>query len=199
MTSRSPETLDQRIARVVREEIVVVPYDPAWPSRFEEEKARLLADLPAGLVRRIEHFGSTAVPGLAAKPVVDLLIEVTNLDEVKRRVVPLLDAQGCDYFWRPTWSDEKPFYAWFIRRDAQGRRTHHLHFVEAGFPQWDALRFRDLLRARTDLATEYQALKLRLAIEHPRNREAYTRGKADFIRRVAVQARPSTTRPNEPP
>ncbi len=125
------ETLEQRIARVVQEDVLVVPYDPTWPGLFRQEKEHLLSCLPADLIRRIEHFGSTAVPGLSAKPIVDMLVEVTSLDETKRRVVPILESQGYDYFWRPTWGDDvPPWYAWFIKRDSKGARTHHIHMVE---------------------------------------------------------------------
>ena len=84
------ETLEEKIARVVAEHVDVVPYDLRWPQRFVEERDHLRSCLPDGLVGRIEHFGSTAVPGLCAKPIVDVLVEVPDLEETKRRVVPLL-------------------------------------------------------------------------------------------------------------
>ena len=83
------------------EDVEVVPYDPAWPHLFDEERRHLLSCLPKGLFRRIEHFGSTAVPGLCAKPVVDMLVEVSSLNEIRKVVPPILEAQGYDYFWRP--------------------------------------------------------------------------------------------------
>jgi GrpB-like predicted nucleotidyltransferase (UPF0157 family) len=72
-------SLEERIRRAVAEEVVVVPYDSRWPKSFRKERQHLLACLPKGLIRRMEHFGSTAVPGLAAKPIVDMLVEVTSL------------------------------------------------------------------------------------------------------------------------
>ena len=72
------ETLEEKVARVVKEDVAVVPYDPRWPEMFQEEKEHLLSCLPNTLITRIEHFGSTAVPGLSAKPIVDMLIEVTH-------------------------------------------------------------------------------------------------------------------------
>jgi GrpB-like predicted nucleotidyltransferase (UPF0157 family) len=71
------ETLEQRIRRVLQDEVAIAPYDLRWPRLFAEEKDHLLSCLPQDLLRRIEHFGSTAVPGLSAKPVVDMLVEVT--------------------------------------------------------------------------------------------------------------------------
>src|SRR5262245_61556348 len=96
------ETLEERIRRVVREEIAIVPYDPRWPEMFRREKEHLLSCLPNERVRRVEHFGSTAVPGLAAKPIVDILVEVTDLTATRDRIVPILEGQGYEYFWRPT-------------------------------------------------------------------------------------------------
>jgi GrpB-like predicted nucleotidyltransferase (UPF0157 family) len=179
------KTLDERIHRAVHEDVSIVPYDPEWPRLFLEEKEHLLACLPRELIGRIEHFGSTAVPGLAAKPIVDMLVEVTSLEEARRRIVPLLESQGYDYFWRPTWGDDTPpFYAWFIKRDSSGKRTHHIHMVESHFEHWERLLFRDYLTEHPDVAEEYQRLKMRLAAVYPNDRMAYTKGKTDFIVRV---------------
>ena len=157
------ETLDERIHRVVQEDVAIVPYDPEWPRLFLKEKEHLLACLPRELIGRIEHFGSTAVPGLAAKPIVDMLVEVTSLEEARRRIVPILESQGYDYFWRPMWDDDTPsFYAWFIKRDSSGKRTHHIHMVESHFEHWERLLFRDHLTAHPDEAGEYQRLKMLL-------------------------------------
>jgi GrpB-like predicted nucleotidyltransferase (UPF0157 family) len=177
------------IARLIREHVEIVSYDPRWPDLFANEKSHLLSVLPGRIIRRIEHFGSTAVPNLDAKPIVDMLVEVSALDEVKARVVPVLEAEGYDYIWRPTsGEDVPPWYAWFIKRDSAGVRTHHIHMVEADFPQWESLAFRDYLRAHPDVAAEYAALKRRLAAEFPDDRVAYTKGKSDFIRQVTTSA-----------
>jgi GrpB-like predicted nucleotidyltransferase (UPF0157 family) len=186
------ETLEQRIRRATQEDVAIVPYDPRWPELFRREKEHLLACLPDDLIRRIEHFGSTAVPGLAAKPVVDILVEVTDLGATTARIVPLLEAQGYDYFWRPTHGEDgAPFYAWFIKRDpGTGTRTHHIHMVEQGFAEhWDRLLFRDYLIDHPPVAREYQGLKLRLASAYPNDRVAYTRGKTGFVARVTEQAK----------
>jgi GrpB-like predicted nucleotidyltransferase (UPF0157 family) len=106
------KTLQRRIDSAVRERVDIVAYNPAWPEAFERERAHLLDCLPRDLIRRIEHFGSTSVPGLSAKPVIDMLVEVMSLEETKKRIVPILESQGYDYFWRPTWGDNTPpFYA----------------------------------------------------------------------------------------
>ncbi len=170
--------------------VFIAPYNPAWSEMFEEEKAHLYACVPVGLLRRIEHFGSTAIPGMAAKPIIDMLIEVSSLDETKEKIVPLLLAQRYEYFWRPTFGENiPPFYAWFIKRNARGARTHHLHMVERDFEHWDRLLFRDYLRAHPETAKKYQALKLRCAQESGGNRVDYTRRKSDFIEKVTHTAK----------
>lgn len=184
------ETLEEKVARVVKEKVAVVPYDPRWPMAFEDERRHLRTCLPSGLIGRIEHFGSTAVPGLSAKPIVDMLVAVRSLDETRQRIVPILEGQGYDYFWRPTWGDDvPPFYAWFIKRDGNGNRTHHIHMVEADFEHWERLFFRDYLIAHAAVAREYGQLEERLGVLHRWDRVAYTRAKGDFIRKVTETAK----------
>jgi GrpB-like predicted nucleotidyltransferase (UPF0157 family) len=190
MAIQSMETLEERIKRVLQEEVSLAPYDPAWPRMFEEEKRHLLECLPKDLIRRIEHFGSTAIPGLAAKPIVDVLVEVSSLEETRASVAPLLEAEGYDYFWRPTRGDDgPPFYAWFIKRNADGIRTHHVHMVERDFEHWDRLLFRDYLIEHPETARDYEALKMTLARDFPNDREAYTEGKTEFVVRVTEAAK----------
>lgn len=175
---------------MLQEEVSIAPYDPAWPGMFEEEKQHLLECLPQDLIRRIEHFGSTAVPGLRAKPIVDMLVEVSSLEETKAKVAPLLEAEGYDYFWRPSHGDDgPPFYAWFIKRNSDGIRTHHIHMVESDFEHWDRLLFRDYLIENPETAKEYEALKMRLARDYPNDREAYTNGKTEFVVRLTEIAK----------
>jgi len=82
----------------VKEKVAVVPYDPIRPKIYEQERLHLLACLPTDLIKRIEHFGSTSVPGLSAKPIIDILVEVTSLDKTREIISPVLEAQGYDYF-----------------------------------------------------------------------------------------------------
>ncbi len=184
------EDIEERIKRVIQEDIAIVPYNPDWPQMFEQEKEHLLNCLPKELIRRVEHFGSTAIPNLSAKPIIDVLVEVTSLEETKKTIVPILKTQAYDYFWRPTWGDDiPPFYAWFIKRDLRGNRTHHIHMVEYDFIHWDRLLFRDYLIEYPDSANEYQALKLQLACDYPNDRVAYTKGKTDFIVKLTQTAK----------
>ena len=182
--NNSGETLEEKIRRVTAEEVAVVPYDARWPILFEMERNHLRACLPEDLVGRIEHFGSTAVPGLPAKPIVDILVEVADLQEAKRKIVPILEGQGYDYFWRPAFGDDgPPFYAWFIKRDAAGRRTHHIHMVEGDSELWDRLLFRDYLIAHPEAAAAYAALKTRPRRRAPRRPSGLYPGQDGFYRR----------------
>jgi GrpB-like predicted nucleotidyltransferase (UPF0157 family) len=180
------KSLQQRIEEAIREEISIVPYDAGWPNLYEHEAASLRLKLPDSLVIKIEHFGSTAVPGLAAKPVIDVLVQVSSLAKTRERIVPILEAEGYDYFWR---TDVSPAYAWFIKRDSGGKRTHHIHMVEADSKLWERLYFRDYLRDFPEEARRYAELKQSLAEKHPNDRLAYTAGKSEYVSAVTQRAR----------
>lgn len=180
------KSLEQRIAEAVREEISLVPYNPEWPVLFEKEAEFLRRKLPESLIIRIEHFGSTAIPSLAAKPIIDILVEVSSLKETRKQIVPLLEAEGYDYFWR---TDTQPPYAWFIKRNSGGKRTHHLHLVEADSKLWERLYFRDYLREFPAAAKRYEELMQSLSMKHPYDRAGYTEGKAKYVASVTERAK----------
>ena len=184
------DSIKDRIEKAIREDISIVSYNPQWPLLFESEKLQLLSCLPKDIVGRIEHFGSTAVPGLSAKPIIDILVEVTSLEETKKKIVPIMTEQGYEYFWRPTWGDDiPPFYAWFIKRNSLGERTHHIHMIEKDFEHWDRLLFRDYLIENPQTAKKYETLKLKLSKKFQGDRIAYTSAKTEFIIRVTKIAK----------
>lgn len=179
------ESFDDKLNRVLAERVDIVEHDPSWEKRYEAEVERLTAFFPPGAILRIEHIGSTAVPGLPAKPIVDILVGVEDLGFVEAEVAPRMEAAGYDFFMRPVLGDDGPRYPWFIGRDAEGRRLSHIHVALVGdVSQWDRLAFRDLLRAHPEAASEYAALKRDLAQRFGDDREAYTRGKSAFVRRA---------------
>ena len=188
---RLKKSLEERIEEAIREEISIVSYDPEWPNLFKDEAKFLRDKLPKSVIIRIEHFGSTAVPGLAAKSVIDILVQVSSSEETRTQIVPLLESEGYDYFWR---TDSSPAYAWFIKRDAEGKRTHHIHMVEADSGLWDRLYFRDYLREFPNEAHRYAKLKRSLSEQYPHDRVAYTEGKAEFIASVTERAKRYYTR-----
>jgi GrpB-like predicted nucleotidyltransferase (UPF0157 family) len=158
-----------------------VRYDPAWPAEFEAEKARLEPVLAPWLAGEIHHVGSTSVPGLAAKPVIDILAEVRSLEESRAAIEPL---QRLSYWWAPY---EVELMNWFCKPSLQ-HRTHHLHLVVPESRAWrEELAFRDALRTEPQTARAYETLKRRLADEHMHDREAYTVAKTEFIEGVLAR------------
>jgi GrpB-like predicted nucleotidyltransferase (UPF0157 family) len=177
--------LRERVKAAVGEEIEIVPYDSKWPALFRREAAYLRRVLPKKSVGRIDHFGSTAVPGLAAKPIIDILVEAKRVRAARGQIALVLRARGYDYFWRPTFGDDVgPWYAFLIKRNKRGVRTHHIHVV-TGHPvfagHWDRLLFRDHLIAHPSVARKYHRLKVRGATRHRGDRAGYTKAKAKFI------------------
>jgi GrpB-like predicted nucleotidyltransferase (UPF0157 family) len=164
------------------EPIRIVPYDPTWPERFERECQALEDAIGEWVDGGVHHVGSTAVKGLEAKPVIDILVGVKSLEE-SRACFERLGRLG--YLYAPYRSEEMH---WFCKPNPN-RRTHHLHLVPAGSPRFrDELAFRDYLRAHKDVAEEYEALKRRLAEEFRNDREAYTEAKTEFIRAAVGRA-----------
>lgn len=158
--------------------VEVVAYDPAWPLAFEAERAVVESVLARWLNAPAEHIGSTAIPGLVAKPVIDIMAPVSTL-EASRPAIEAAATAG--YLFFPYRPDEMH---WFCK-PSPGFRTHHLHLVPLGSTLWDErLAFRDALRNNPSLAMEYAGLKLRLATQFRWDREAYTDAKTPFIRRV---------------
>ena len=182
------EILKQKIQQLVREEIEIVSYNPSWPRLFEKEKIFLQDNLPDDIVIRIEHFGSTAVPGLSAKPIIDILVEVTSLEETKKRVVPFLESEGYEYLWRPTIGNQPPYYAWFIKRNSKGIRSHHIHMVESDSEIWKRLFFRDYLKDFPAEAKRYDTLKRTLAKRYSHDRIEYTKQKSAYIQKITDKA-----------
>jgi len=159
----------------------VHPHDPRLLLAAEAERARLADVLAPWLVDGVEHVGSTAVPGLAAKPVIDLMASVRDLDEAVTQAGDALAADGWCYV--PPELDARPYRRFFVMPDESGQhRAAHLHLIKAGHPRWaEQLAFRDALRRDGELARQYGELKKQLAARHPGDREAYTAAKAAFV------------------
>lgn len=180
---------EKRLKALAKEQIEVVPYDPAWPARYLEVEKEIKRVMPRRLIQRIAHIGSTAVPGLFAKPVIDVQVEVSEPEEVRDLVAPLMEEAGFEHLWRPSIGDAAPYYSWFILRDADGGRVAHVHAVRPGQASVDRIVFRDYLCAFPDEVQRYAGLKLDLAKRYPKNRPAYTAAKTDYINTVLAKAR----------
>lgn len=158
--------------------VIVKPYDPRWPREFEDVRAELARALPSWVLS-IEHVGSTAVPGLDAKPIIDILVGVPSLAR-RLELQPILESLGFEY--RAT--DELPDRHYFPRTRG-GYRVHHVSVAEPTSRHYrNTLIFRDALRADRQLAERYAALKRRLARELGTVRFAYLNAKTDFIHGV---------------
>jgi GrpB-like predicted nucleotidyltransferase (UPF0157 family) len=157
--------------------VQIVAYDPRWPQLFTTQREHLAGILRRWLSGPIEHVGSTAVPGLASKPIIDILAPVTSLADA-RGAVPLLGDAG----WLH-WADDpnRSWRIWFLRPRIDAR-THHLYLIERGDPHIDELlTFRDLLRSGPDARRQYEQLKYHLAMMHRYDRDAYTQEKSTFV------------------
>jgi GrpB-like predicted nucleotidyltransferase (UPF0157 family) len=160
--------------------IVVVSYDPAWPLQYEAEKSRILAVI-APYVVCMEHMGSTAVPGLAAKPVIDILIGVRSLSDAPHFLPPLVSL-GYDYIQKHEAVFPERRY---LHRQENGQHTHHLHMVEPDSNFFKVqIAFRDYMRLHPEARDEYASLKLDLAQKFRHDREAYTDAKSAFINAI---------------
>lgn len=186
--------------------IVIADYDPAWVDRFEQERDLIYRTCGRDAFVRIEHVGSTSVPGLAAKPIIDLMPGVRSLGDAQP-LIRLLKTIGYQYvpeFEQP--SPERndpgmPFRRYF-RKDVDGVRAFHMHMVEAGSEFWtNHLRFRNYLRTEPVVAREYADLKRAIAAEFNASLTAssntnhgYTDRKGAFVEDVLARARARVAR-----
>jgi GrpB-like predicted nucleotidyltransferase (UPF0157 family) len=169
---------------VTDQRVEIVASDPAWVQQFAEQKTAVEAVLRGVLAEPVQHIGSTSVPGLPAKPVIDMLALVRSLKDATERVAEL-SAAGWLF-----WPDDpnRDYRLWFLRPTPEAR-THHLHVLELGHPQALALlAFRDALRADGKLRARYAAFKTELAEQFPDDRNAYTNAKTDFVDQVLRDA-----------
>jgi GrpB-like predicted nucleotidyltransferase (UPF0157 family) len=157
--------------------VALVDYDPSWPAAFAVQQAELSRLLRPWLTAPPEHVGSTAVPGLRAKPTVDIVAPVRSLQEAQA-AVPLLERNGWLF-----WADDpnRIYRLWFLRPRPEAR-THHLHIMQHDHAELrNVLLFRDALRSDAKLRDAYAALKQRLAEQHRLDRDAYSDAKTGFV------------------
>lgn len=164
------------------EEVHIFPYDPLWPAKFEEEKRMIEKKLGSWIVGGVHHVGSTAVSGLSAKPVIDIMVGVENFENAKS-FIEILSQLGYNYF-----PYKREVMLWFCKPSLE-RRTHHLYLMDPSGAEWKArLAFRDYLRTHTKTRREYEELKVKLAEKFKDDREAYTDAKTVFIKSVIRKA-----------
>lgn len=168
------------------DEVVIVEYDPRWSLMFEEEAAQIAEVLSKDMIVGIEHIGSTAVPGLVAKPIIDLLVSVRSLAEAKQVAVSPLEELGYAYWF----DNPDPQRMFFVKGlPPNSPRTHHIHIIESDSILRERLLFRDYLREHPAEASRYAQLKRHLAQQFSTDREAYTSGKSEFVQSVMQKVR----------
>lgn len=161
--------------------VMLKQYDTRWAELFEEEHVRLKAVL--GDEVEVQHVGSTSVPGLGAKPILDIGVGIEDFDAASASVESL---EKLGYTFRGEQGIPRRHY--FVK-GPDDNRTHHLHMLERTNPEWRKLLFfRDYLRAHPEALGQYQKLKTHLAEQFPGDREAYTNGKHTFIQDILNRA-----------
>lgn len=175
--------------------IEIVPYNKQWNTLFLLEKELINNSLGEKIALKVEHFGSTAVLGLSAKPIIDILVEIPQLtEELKASIISKMDKIGYKFIWRT--DDEEPYMNFVKGYTITGfeGQVFHIHMGDKNHSLWDRIFFRDYLREHPEIAKEYENLKIELAEIHKNNRETYTQAKTEFITRITEIAK-QTYRP----
>jgi len=163
---------------LIRGKVKVVDYNSNWPRLFQEEQEKLRRAL-GDKVGGIEHVGSTSVPGLASKPIIDMIAAVDNLSIYIELIEPL-SALGYEYMPERIFTDRA-----FFPKGPRDNRTHHLSLVLKDSDGWlSPIAFRDYLISHPETKKQYQELKLDLAKKYTDNRESYTKAKEHFIKDI---------------
>ncbi|MGC5775404.1 GrpB family protein [Paenibacillus pabuli] len=163
------------------ESVEIVEPNPEWSSQAQEEIRQLRDSLQHLNIHRFEHIGSTSIPGLPAKPIIDLMGEVQSWDDMDMIADQL---NPIEWNYVPPELDGREYRRFWVKVK-DGKRAVHLHLMRPGEKRWDRqVQFRDVLRQRPDLVESYAALKAKLADENKDDREAYTAAKTEFILQV---------------
>lgn len=166
-----------------KDHVDIVAYNSEWSTKANIEINKLREVLPVSKIIDIQHVGSTAIPGMAAKPIVDIQIAVHSLDEIKVIAIPALQKLGYEY-WYENPDPERMFFVKGMPPFGE-KRTHHVHIVEPTSKHWNGkINFRDYLIAHPEIAKEYQQLKIKLAEQYTYDREEYTNAKGEFVDKI---------------
>ncbi len=162
--------------------VKLVPYTSSWQTYFKKEAERLREAI-GDRIADVRHIGSTAIPGICAKPIIDIMVGLNRLEDLEDLLEPLA-ALGYLYKGEQT----IPGWHFFVKGDAE-RKTHHLHVVASQSNFWTTrLLFQEYLCQHPEVAEAYESLKQQLARQYPNDRASYTQGKADFIQAVIEMA-----------
>ena len=174
------------LEKVAKRKVEIVNYDPQWPMLYKKEKTLIQKAIGHTIVG-IEHIGSTAVPGLGAKPIIDILMAVNHLSDAEQCIEPL---QSIGYEYVPEYEASIPERRYFHKGHPPKEQHYHLHMVELTSDFWKKhLLFRDHLRTHPKIAQKYHELKKRLALKYGSNREGHTEAKTSFIKTIVAKAK----------
>jgi GrpB-like predicted nucleotidyltransferase (UPF0157 family) len=163
--------------------VIIVPYDPHWKLEFQEETGYIARALGANLLS-IHHIGSTAIPGMHAKPIIDILLLVEDINLLDEQS-PAMEALGYEVMGEYGIKGR----CYFRKEDASGTRTHHVHSYQKDSLEFERhLAFRDYMIAHPEEAQHYSLLKQKLALDHPEDMDAYIDGKDPFIKEHEARA-----------
>ncbi|MFP4418895.1 MAG: GrpB family protein, partial [Chitinispirillaceae bacterium] len=163
------------------DQIQLAEYDPTWSRQYQKFSRWLKSYFGSDIIRRTEHFGSTAIPGIWAKPIVDILAEVPSFSRARERMLPKLTEE-----WEYCWYSN---HMMLIKRDSfMGKRVLHVHLAPRDHDMWERLSFRDYLRSHPKEAAEYSRLKRQIVTQYSDDRERYTWSKGEFVRAVTRKA-----------
>jgi GrpB-like predicted nucleotidyltransferase (UPF0157 family) len=181
------------MSKAISDSIYLAEYDSRWPSMFDEERARLQSAI-GEWAADIQHVGSTSIPGIAAKPIIDIAVHLHSLVDALKCITPLvehLQYECLGEFGIP----DRIYFRKLTNTPLPGQdhdgvgRTHQIHMYERGHEQYEKqIVFRDYLRFHPDAAREYEALKRELAVRHARDIEAYADAKSDFVQSILRSA-----------
>ncbi len=169
--------------------IIIVEPNQKWNNIYETEKKEIIRILGEKVIR-IEHFGSTAVPNLEAKPTIDILVEIPKSEKNKSEITERMKSEGYNFIPR---NDCPPPYIMFVKgytNEGFKGQSYHIHMAEKEHNGlWDRLYFRDYLINHKEVANEYEKIKQKLAEKYKYDREAYTEGKTEFIKAITEKAK----------
>jgi GrpB-like predicted nucleotidyltransferase (UPF0157 family) len=172
-----------------KRDLTIVPYQSGWKELFEQEANRLRNVLGKKALR-IEHIGSTSIPNMAAKPIIDIMVAIDSLTQATE-LIPIIEA--LDYIYKP--HDTVPERMFFAKENQPEFRTHHLNLTEPGSGFWkNQIAFRNYLRTHDQIAAEYITLKKHIAQEYARTKQLDPEAKSEFVARVLELAAQETTK-----
>lgn len=160
------------------------PYDDEWVNLFRKEAQSLMELLPEESLLEFHHIGSTAIPEMPAKPIIDIGVMINSFADAKEKIVPLMEKNGFDYRWR---DDRSPAFMTFVKQ--AGDIGYEVHMAEEEHAFWDCLYFREFLKKHSSEARNYFDLKNELIKQFGEDHDSYNSGKVDYINRITKQAK----------